>query len=149
MNYNREFANNAYFSLTYFIAKFFVELPLNLAPCVVFGIIAYFSAGLEYKRYGIYQLIVMLESITAVSLGLVAGSYSESAASASSFALSLIIINFIFGGFYSKCILLYFFVDTLIVMHYYSELCIVNLRSLPIVANWFPYVSMIRWSFEV
>ena len=38
---NRERSGRAYNTLQYFLAKLFVEMPLNLAPCVVFSTLTY------------------------------------------------------------------------------------------------------------
>ena len=67
---NRERSNNAYDTFTYFTAKYLVEMPLNTLPCVWFTCILYYIVGLNPHTFGYCLLILMLESLTAVSLGL-------------------------------------------------------------------------------
>lgn len=48
---HRERANRAYGTLTYFFAKFLSELPLNLIPPLIFGLIIYNIPELDPSRY--------------------------------------------------------------------------------------------------
>lgn len=66
----------------------------------------------------------MLESLVAVSLGLAVSAVAPSVEAASAMGTPLVIIGILFGGFY------------------------ISIDSLPIVANWIPYFSFIRWAFE-
>ncbi len=66
----------------------------------------------------------MLLGVTAVSLGLAVSALVPNVEAANALGPPMVIIALIFGGFY------------------------INLSSLPIVANWIPYFSLIRWAFE-
>jgi ABC-type multidrug transport system permease subunit len=48
----RERACKAYDTFSYFIAKFFVELPVNVIPSLIFSVIVYWIVGLNPHRYG-------------------------------------------------------------------------------------------------
>lgn len=121
---NRERNANAYDTLSYFAAKYFVELPLNSVPSIWYACIIYWMVGLNPHRFGYFILILMLESVTCVSLGLAISALMPNVEAALAMGPPLIIIALIFGGFY------------------------INISSLPIVANWIPYLSFLKWSFE-
>lgn len=74
--------------------------------------------------FGYYLLILAYHNLTAITVGLFIGSLAPSAEAASAIGTPIIIIMVIFGGFY------------------------INVNALPIVANWIPYLSFIRWTFE-
>jgi ABC-type multidrug transport system permease subunit len=67
---NRERSANAYGVLEYFTSKFLAELPMNLLPAVLYACVVYFSANLRKSRFGIFVLVLMLETMTGISLGL-------------------------------------------------------------------------------
>jgi len=121
---NRERSNNAYDTLSYFCAKFFAELPLNLVPCLIFGCIVYWLVGLNPDRFGEFLLILMFQVVTAISLGLAISAFCPTPEAAMTLGVPMVIIPLIFGGFY------------------------INIKTLPIVANWLPYVSFLKWAFE-
>lgn len=79
---------------------------------------------LNKTTFGYYLLILAYHNITAITAGLFIGSLSPSPEAASAIGTPIIIIMVIFGGFY------------------------INVNALPIVANWIPYLSFIRWTFE-
>lgn len=121
---NRERAANAYDALSYFLAKFVTELPLNMLPPVLWACVVYYIVGLNPNTFGYFILIVMLLSLTGVSLGLWISAMTPNAEAAAALGPPMVIVALIFGGFY------------------------INLNSIPIVANWFPYMSLVRWGFE-
>jgi ABC-type multidrug transport system permease subunit len=121
---DRERSTGAYDTLSYFTAKYFVEAPLNLAPCVLFTSILYWMVGLNPDHFGYCILIMMYQVLTALSLGLWISCIAPSAEVANSLGLPAVIIALLFAGYY------------------------INIESLPIVANWIPYFSFIRWSYE-
>jgi ABC-type multidrug transport system permease subunit len=122
---NRERAANAYDVFSYFVAKFLTELPLNVLPAFVFGCVVYWIVGLNSDRFGEFLGICMLEALTGVSLGLAISAFAPNFEAANALGPPLVVIALVFGGFY------------------------INLDTLPIVANGLPYLSMIRWAFEV
>jgi len=99
---NRERANNAYDTLSYFSAKFLAELPLNVVPCLVFGCIIYWLVGLNADRFGLFLLILMLEVVTGIALGLAISAFSPTPEAAMTLGVPLVIIPLLFGGFYSE-----------------------------------------------
>jgi len=121
---SRERSNRAYDTLSYFIAKFFVELPLNLVPALIFSCVVYYIVGLNPNVFGYFILIVMLSALTAIALGLSISAAVPTVEAALALGPPCIIIALLFGGFY------------------------INLSSLPIVANLIPYVSFLRWGFQ-
>ena len=119
----RERSTGAYDTLSYFTAKYFVEAPLNLAPCVLFTCILYWMVGLNPDRFGYCILIMMYQVLAALSLGLWISCIAPSAEAASSLGLPAVIVSLLFAGYY------------------------INIESLPVIANWIPYFSFIRWSY--
>ena len=121
---NRERSARAYDTLSYFCAKFIVELPLNVAPCVLFGCIVYWIVGLNPHHFGYFLLILMLEALAGISLGLAVSALVPTVEAANALGPPMLIIALLFGGFF------------------------LNVDSLPIVANWIPYLSLLKWTFE-
>jgi len=121
---NRERSARAYDTLSYFIAKYFIELPLNTLPALVYALVVYWMVGLNPDRFGYFILILMLESTVAVSLGLAISALAPNIETALNLGPPMIIIALLFGGFY------------------------INIKSLPIVANWIPYMSFLKWTFQ-
>jgi hypothetical protein len=98
----RERAAQAYDTCSYFVAKFFAELPVNVSPGLLFGTIIYWLTDLQPIRFGYFLLILGLEIVTAISLGLAVGAASPTPGVASAVGIPIVIVNLIFGGFYSK-----------------------------------------------
>eukprot|EP01037_Dinobryon_pediforme_P040803 gene40803-50166_t len=73
---NRERATGAYDTVSYFFAKFFAELPINLIPGLIFGTILYWIVDLNNDRFGEFIGILLLEIVTAISLGLAVSAVS-------------------------------------------------------------------------
>jgi ATP-binding cassette subfamily G (WHITE) protein 2 len=122
---NRERAGRAYDTISYFLAKFFVEIPLNVLPSFIYSLIVYWLVGLNKDRFGEFVGIGMLETCVAVALGLAVSAAVPTVEAANAVGPPLMVIGILFGGFY------------------------IDINSLPIVANWIPYFSFIRWAFEV
>ena len=101
-----------------------IEIPLNTLPALVYSCIVYWLVGLRPAGFGYFILIVMFEAIIAISLGLGISAAAPSVEFANAFGPILMIIGILFGGYY------------------------IDIGSLPIVANWIPYFSMFRWTFE-
>lgn len=121
---NRERNANAYDTFSYFIAKYAIEMPLNTVPSIWFSCIVYWMVGLNPHRFGYFILILMLEAITCISLGLAISAFMPTIEASLAFGPPMVIIALLFGGFY------------------------INISSLPIVANWIPYMSFLKWAFE-
>jgi len=122
---NRERSGRAYNTLSYFFAKVIVELPLNLLPTIIFGLIVYYLVEFQGgMRFLYFMLIIMMQNFVACSLGLAISALSPTVEFANAAGPPLVIIGILFGGFY------------------------ISVDSLPIVANWIPYLSMFKWGFE-
>jgi hypothetical protein len=120
----RERSAKAYQGISYFLAKYFVEIPINMAPTLLLGTITFWLAGLNPKTFGYYLLILGYHNICAITAGLAIGAISPTVESATALGTPIIIIMVLFGGFY------------------------INVDALPIVANWLPYLSFLKWTFE-
>ncbi len=123
---NREISSNAYKLNSYFLSKFFVELPINILPPLVFSLILYWIVGLNpaADRVFIFMLLIMQTSITAIAMGLAVSAGSATVESAGAVGPPLMIVCLLFGGFY------------------------INVDSLPQVLNLLPYVSFVKWAFQ-
>jgi len=121
---NRERSGRAYNTLSYFVAKFGVEIPLTIFPSVIFACILFWLVGLNKTTFGYFILILNLLTLTTVALGMMASAIAPNVEAASAIGTPLIIIAILFGGFY------------------------ITIDSLPIVANWIPYMSFLRWGFQ-
>eukprot|EP01041_Mallomonas_annulata_P000999 gene999-1965_t len=123
---NRELSSRAYNTAVYFFAKFLVELPSALLPSFVFAVIIYWISGLnpQGSRFVIFFLILNLITVTAMTLGLAISAFFPTVEAATAAGPVFVVIGIVFGGFY------------------------ININSLPIVANWIPYISLFYWSFQ-
>jgi len=120
----RERTVQAYSTLAYFIAKVLVEIPLNLLPTLLYAVIAGLLIGLNPTTFGYYILIFMMYTLVIVALGLGIGAFAPSVDAASAMSAPFLVIGILFGGFY------------------------IQVDEIPIVLNWFPYISPLRWAFE-
>lgn len=141
---NRERSTGAYDTFSYFTAKYFVEAPLNVLPCIVFTCIIYWIVGLNPHRFGFNILILVFEVLTATSLGLWISSAMPSIEAANVLGPPAVIIALLFAGYYSKHFSNFLFNSFFSLLTF-----LVNVNSIPIVANWIPYLSFIKWAFEV
>jgi hypothetical protein len=80
--------------------------------------------ALNPDRFGLFILITMFVNTSAVALGLLVGSLLPTVDIANAVGTPIVVIMILFTGFY------------------------ISIDSLPIVANWLPYISIIRWGFE-
>jgi ABC-type multidrug transport system permease subunit len=78
-----------------------VEAPLNVLPCVIFACIIYWIVGLNPSTFGYHILILMLEVLTAISLGLCISAATPNIEAANALGPIIVVISLIFGGFYS------------------------------------------------
>ena len=121
---NRERTANAYTTLPYLASKFLIEIPLTTLPGLVYGCVVYWIVGLNPKTFGFFLLILMFETLVATALGLGVSSLANSVEGANAIAPPFLVIGILFGGYY------------------------INIKSLPPVAEWIPYISMFRWTFQ-
>ena len=122
----KEIDSNAYNLISYYVSKVLVELPFAMIGPVIFGVINYWIVGLNpiFTRFMTFIGILILESFTALSLGIFISSLSPSVDIATALAPPLNVIFFLFAGVF------------------------INLSDLPKIAQWFPYISFIRWGFQ-
>lgn len=122
----KEIDSNAYNLLPYYITKIITEIPFTIVPPLLFGIINYWVVGLypDGWRFLIFLLQIIVESITAMSMGIFISSISSSIEIATTIAPILNILFFLFAGVF------------------------ININSLPKVLRFFPYISFIKWSFQ-
>ena len=121
----RERANHAYDTLSYYFAKFFAELPFNLLfPCV-FCIIAYNIANLNPDRFGQFLAITFFTIVSGLGFGMFISACSSSSEMANAIGIPCVVIFLLFAGFY------------------------IIVDSIPIVANLIPYISFMRWGFQM
>lgn len=121
---NRERSNNAYSTLAYYTSKVLVEIPLIILPSLIYSLIIYWMVGLNDEHFIEFALILMLLNVTVAALGLAVSAFAPNVEAANAMATPFMIIGILFGGFY------------------------INIKSLPIVANWLPYLSYFRWGFQ-
>jgi len=122
----KEIDSNAYNLISYYVSKVLVELPFAMIGPIIFGVINYWIVGLNpiFTRFMTFIGILILESFTALSLGIFISSLSPSVDIATALAPPLNVIFFLFAGVF------------------------INLSDLPKIAQWFPYISFIRWGFQ-
>ena len=98
----RERASRAYDTVSYFLAKYFVEIPLNVLPSLVFALIIYWMVGLnpDPERVGLFMAILMLTTLAAITLGLSVSAVAPNVDAANAMGPPLMIVFLLFGGFY-------------------------------------------------
>jgi hypothetical protein len=80
--------------------------------------------GLQQERFGFFILITMLTNCASIMLGLCVSAVTSDVDYASAVGVPLVILSILFGGFY------------------------ISVDSLPIVANWVPYITTFRWAYQ-
>ena len=88
------------------MSKFIVELPLNIFPSLLYACVIYFTANLRTSKFGIFVLILMLETVTGISLGLAIGALMPTLEAALGFGPPMVIIALIFAGFYINMVII-------------------------------------------
>lgn len=73
-----------------------------MIPGLIFGTILYWIVDLNNDRFGEFIGILLLEIVTAISLGLAVSAVSPNPEIATAIAIPCMIIPLLFGGFYSK-----------------------------------------------
>lgn len=80
--------------------------------------------GFQKERFGYFILISMLCNCASITLGLAVSAVSADVDHASAVGIPVLILSILFGGFY------------------------ISIDSLPIVANWVPYITIFRWAYQ-
>jgi hypothetical protein len=80
--------------------------------------------GFQKERFGYFILITMLTNCTSIMLGLSVSAVAADVDHATAVGVPILILGILFGGFY------------------------ISIDSLPIVANWVPYITIFRWAYQ-
>ena len=90
------------------------------------SIIIYWAVGLNSDpgRFGIFLVILILESLAALGLGMIVSVISPSVEAANALGPPIVIVLLLFGGFY------------------------INIDSLPTGSEWVTYISLLKWAFQ-
>jgi ABC-type multidrug transport system permease subunit len=80
--------------------------------------------GLKKRSFGPFISILLLANFVALSLGLAVSALASTNELAITIGIPCVTLGVFFGGFY------------------------INVNSLPIIANWMPYISYYKWGFE-
>lgn len=80
--------------------------------------------GFQKERFGYFILITMLCNCASITLGMAVSAVAADVDHASAIGIPLLILSILFGGFY------------------------ISIDSLPIVANWVPYITIFRWAYQ-
>lgn len=99
-------------------------MPLNVLPSLLFGCVLYWLAKLNRHTFGPFLGILILHALTSVALGLTISACVPTVEIGTTLGPIVVIVLLLFGGFY------------------------INLSSLPIVANWVPYINYLKYTFE-
>ena len=89
-----------------------------------FTFVSRYSLHPIYRPSGQFLLIILLETAMVTMVGLMVSAVAPNIEAANAMGIPLVIVSLVFGGFY------------------------INLETLPPVAEWMPYLSVIRWPFE-
>ena len=132
--------SSAYPVSAYFLGRFVAEIPALLAlvgkllydviPCshhaVFFCVILYWAAGLNplAERFFIFLAIVILDTISALALGLFVSALAPTTSIANAIGPPILLVFIIFGGFY------------------------INTKSLPYGSVWVINLSPMHWTFQ-
>ncbi|XP_004238860.1 ABC transporter G family member 7 isoform X2 [Solanum lycopersicum] len=123
---DRERAKGSYALGPYLLSKLIAEIPVGAAFPLLFGGILYPMARLHptISRFGKFCAIVTVESFAASAMGLTVGAMVPTTEAALALGPSLMTVFIVFGGYY------------------------VNSDNTPIIFQWIPRVSLIRWAFQ-
>ncbi|TMW93946.1 hypothetical protein EJD97_010967 [Solanum chilense] len=123
---DRERAKGSYALGPYLLSKLIAEIPVGAAFPLLFGGILYPMARLHptISRFGKFCGIVTVESFAASAMGLTVGATVPTTEAALALGPSLMTVFIVFGGYY------------------------VNSDNTPIIFQWIPRVSLIRWAFQ-
>ncbi|WOL02861.1 ABC transporter G family member 7 [Canna indica] len=122
----RERAKGSYDLGPYLLSKLLAEIPIGAAFPLIFGTILYPMARLHptFSRFAKFCGIMTVESFAASAMGLTVGAMVPSTEAAMAVGPSFMTVFIVFGGYY------------------------VNAKNTPLVFQWIPRVSLIRWAFQ-
>ncbi|KAJ3110994.1 ATP-binding cassette sub- G member 2 [Phlyctochytrium bullatum] len=120
----RERAAGTYAASAAYMAKFVATIPLTIVGALILGVPIYWMIGLQASadRYLTFLIIIVVQSFTAMALGLMIGSGVKSVRIGQIIGPLVIVLFLIFGGNF------------------------LNLDSVPIVFRWIQWVSLITYS---
>lgn len=123
---DRERAKGSYALGPYLLSKLLAEIPVGAAFPLMFGAVLYPMARLHPTlfKFGQFCGIVTVESFAASAMGLTVGAMVPTPEAAMAVGPSLMTVFIVFGGYY------------------------VNAENTPIIFQWIPRISLIRWAFQ-
>mmetsp|Transcript_10082 Transcript_10082/g.15181 ORF Transcript_10082/g.15181 Transcript_10082/m.15181 type:complete len:661 (+) Transcript_10082:84-2066(+) len=121
----RERSAGSYRVGPYFLSKSFSDIYLYIVFPSIYGIMVYFSAGLngDAEAVFIFLGLFLMQILTAQSLGMLISAWIKDLALAQSFSFVLVLLIMLFGGFY------------------------VNNDNIPYGLNWIKYLSFLYWGY--
>ena len=99
---NRERSNGAYNTLSYFLSKFLIELPLNIIPGVLLINILYYIINLNPITFGNTFYIQVLIVANAMALGMAVCAVTQTVEGANAIGLPIVTVCLLFCGYFSK-----------------------------------------------
>eukprot|EP01100_Stratorugosa_tubuloviscum_P002234 TRINITY_DN1509_c2_g1_i1.p1 TRINITY_DN1509_c2_g1~~TRINITY_DN1509_c2_g1_i1.p1 ORF type:complete len:639 (-),score=286.02 TRINITY_DN1509_c2_g1_i1:94-2010(-) len=134
--FTREKGSGCYGSLVYFLSKSLVDIPLLIIIPTFYGVISYFMVGLgqafpdgsdisRAHNFFIFWATLVIICNVAASLNLAIGSWVPSLPIANIFAPLIIVLFFLFGGFY------------------------INQDNIPVYYIWIEYISFFKYLYAV
>jgi ATP-binding cassette, subfamily G (WHITE), eye pigment precursor transporter len=122
----REYAGKMYGVMSYFISKSVIEIPFQLIFPFILAVCVYFAVGMtaDAGRFFIFAAVLILDVLSATSLGFFIGCAIQNASVATAMVTILLLPFILFGGFF------------------------VNLDDIYVWLRWLQYLSPIRYSTE-
>mmetsp|Transcript_5669 Transcript_5669/g.6513 ORF Transcript_5669/g.6513 Transcript_5669/m.6513 type:complete len:408 (-) Transcript_5669:517-1740(-) len=121
----RERASKSYRLSSFYIGKYYAELPFNVVPPCIFSCIVYWTAGLNssISAFGNFVVFMILIGSCAVGIGIACSTFTGSEEAASAAGPGFVVIMILFGGFY------------------------INVDSLPQAVRWLNHLALTKYSF--
>lgn len=122
----REYAEELYGALPYYISKIIIELPLQIAMALTTTIVVYFGIGLKLEVENFFGFFFALVSLIfyASSLGYLFGTIFTAPGSSNFVSSQILMPLNILGGFYA------------------------NVKLVPVWFSWLQYLSPVRYGLE-
>eukprot|EP00347_Sterkiella_histriomuscorum_P009865 403339578 len=122
----REYAEELYGSLPYYLSKIIIEAPLQILQSMTTTIVVYFAIGMKPEPENFFGFFFALLNLTfyASSLGYLFGTIFTSPGSSNLVSSQILMPLNILGGFYA------------------------NVKLVPVWFSWLQYVSPVRYGLE-
>ena len=121
----RERDGKTYNISSYYLAKYFSDLPMRLGIGLIYGSIVYWIAGLNsgFSNFVVFLVVLVLTRLTGEAIGIFVSAAMPTIELAQALAPFFVIMFLLFGGFY------------------------INQESMPEGAKWVKYCSYFYWGF--